>query len=80
VVLGSVVGGDAGLLLRTLARVVRWQCFAFALGRGIGARSVCSGQGRCRVAAAYVSSGCMLANFFITISHCPWRDFISMSV
>src|SRR5271154_4676340 len=21
----------------------------------------------------------MLANFFITISHCPWRDFISLS-
>ncbi len=37
------------------------------------------GLGRRRVAAAYVSSGSILAVFFITISHCPWRDFISWS-
>src|SRR5271154_5298310 len=38
-----------------------------------------SGQGRGRVAAAYLSASYMLAIFFITISHCPWRDFISLS-
>src|SRR5471032_2116417 len=37
------------------------------------------GRGWCWVATAYVSAGCMLAKFFITISHCPWRDFISLS-
>src|SRR5471032_3166691 len=36
-------------------------------------------RGRCWVAAAHVSAGCILAKFFITISHCPWRDFISLS-
>jgi hypothetical protein len=37
------------------------------------------GAGLCWVAAAYVSSGCMLAIFFIAISHCAWRHFISWS-
>ncbi len=48
---------------------------------GFGARGRATGGGRgwCWVAAAYVSAGSMLAKFFITISHCPWRDFISLS-
>src|SRR5471032_2549604 len=37
------------------------------------------GQGCCWVAAAYVSARSMLAVFFITISHCAWRHFISLS-
>jgi hypothetical protein len=45
-----------------------------------GSRSVhARGTGFCRVAAAYVSACCMLAFLFRTISHCPWRDFISWS-
>jgi hypothetical protein len=46
-------------------------------GFGRGAYAVVGG--RRRVVAAYVSAGSMLAIFFITISHCPWRDFISLS-
>ncbi len=65
----------AGLVLRTLARVV------FVRTR-VGFWGVLPAvvEGQCRVAAAYVSSGSMLANFFITISHCAWRHFISISV
>src|SRR5476651_2652562 len=37
------------------------------------------GRGCCRVTAAYVGAGCILAKFFITISHCAWRHFISLS-
>jgi hypothetical protein len=35
--------------------------------------------GWCWVAAFYVFAGSVLTDFFITISHCPWRDFISFS-
>ena len=38
-----------------------------------------SGRGRCWVAAFCVRGRSMLAVLFITISHCPWRDFISWS-
>ncbi len=47
--------------------------------RVLGAELMVGGRGQCWVAAAYVSAGCMLAKFFITFSHCPWRDFISWS-
>ncbi len=42
-------------------------------------RATSGGRGWCRVAAASVSAGCILAIFFITISHCAWRHFISLS-
>jgi hypothetical protein len=35
------------------------------------------GQGLCRVAAFQVFAGYILADFFITISHCAWRHVIS---
>jgi len=35
--------------------------------------------GRCWVVAAQVFARYVLADFFSTISHCPWRDFISFS-
>jgi hypothetical protein len=38
-----------------------------------------SGRGWCRVAAFLGFAGSVLADFFITVSHCPWRDFISFS-
>ena len=38
-----------------------------------------SGRGQCRVGAAYLRAGSILAKFFITISHCAWRHFISLS-
>ena len=37
------------------------------------------GQGSALGASAYVSAGYMMAIFFITISHCAWRHFISWS-
>jgi hypothetical protein len=82
---GPVVGVNAGLLLLTLARVICWlnflsllaRLFSFALGLLGGVPAVVKSQ--CWVVAAYVSASCMLAKFFITISHCPWRDFISLS-
>ncbi len=52
--------------------------------RGWGARggwvgaAAGGGRGRCRVAAAYVSAGSILAIFFITISHCLWRQVVSV--
>ncbi len=55
------------------------QLFSFALGIFWGGVPAVV-KGQCWVVAAYVSSGFILAVFFITISHCPWRDFISMSV
>jgi hypothetical protein len=33
----------------------------------------------CWVAAFYAIARFILADFFSTISHCPWRDFISFS-
>ncbi|AMH42747.1 hypothetical protein AXG89_33880 [Burkholderia sp. PAMC 26561] len=36
-------------------------------------------RGRCRVVALQVFARYVLADFFRTISHCPWRDFISFS-
>ncbi len=77
---------SAGLLLPALARVVcelyflslLARLFSFALGTVEG-RQPAVVLGQCRVVAAYVSAGSMLAKFFITISHCPWRDFISLS-
>ena len=47
---------------------------ALALGRVVS-----SGRSQCRVAAFGACARLMLAIFFITISHCPWRDFISWS-
>ncbi|MGV7243513.1 hypothetical protein [Caballeronia sp. M23-90] len=35
--------------------------------------------GRRRVVALQVFARYVLADFFSTISHCPWRDFISFS-
>jgi hypothetical protein len=72
------VGDDAGLLLLTLARVLCWLYFLSLLAgysrshsvRDWGAGLMVGGRARCRVAAAYVSAGYMLAVFFITISHC----------
>jgi hypothetical protein len=37
-------------------------------------RATGGGWGRRWVAAAYVGVGSMLAKFFITISHCAWRQ------
>jgi len=39
-----------------------------------------SGQGSCWVAALEATARFVLADFFSTISHCPWRDFISRVV
>src|ERR1700693_4144123 len=47
--------------------------------RGFRGRASGGGRGRCRGAAADVSVGYMLAMFLITISHCAWRHFISLS-
>jgi hypothetical protein len=44
-----------------------------------GSADVRSGQGKCQVAAFWVLAGFVLADFFSTFSHCPWRDFISFS-
>jgi hypothetical protein len=45
-----------------------------------GASTVCgSGLSYCRVAAFCAIARSALSDFFITISHCPWRDFISLS-
>jgi hypothetical protein len=52
---------------------------ARAGGRFFGGRATGGGRGQCRVGAADVSASYMLAIFFIIISHCPWRDFISWS-
>ena len=38
-----------------------------------------SGLGQCRVAAFQVFARLVLADFFITISHCAWRRVISLS-
>ena len=35
--------------------------------------------GCCWVAAVWACLGFVLADLFSTISHCPWRDFISFS-
>jgi hypothetical protein len=75
----------AGLLL-TLARVLcslyflalLARVFSFALGVLWGGLPAVVVSQRW-VAAALVSAGCMLAKFFITISHCAWRHFISLS-
>ena len=86
-VLPAVVGVGAGLLLRRPSHVICWifylallaRVFSFALGRGFGRGAGAEVKGQCWVAAAYVSAGLMFAVFLITISHCPWRDFISLS-
>ena len=51
------------------------------VGVNAGLRGVfgLSGRGSRRVAAFRLSGLLELAVFFITISHCPWRDFISFS-
>ncbi len=68
------------MALLTLARVLCWLYSLALLAICVAAgRFMVVGLGWCRVVAAYVSSGSMLAKFFITISHCPWRDFISLS-
>ena len=55
-------------------------------GRGVGGRvqaglhGFCvSGRVHCRVAAFQVFAHLVLADFFITISHCAWRRVISLS-
>ncbi len=62
------------IFLSLLARL-----FSFALGRGFGRGTGAVVEGQCRVAAADLSAGSILAEFFITISHCAWRHFISLS-
>src|SRR5271155_3905213 len=51
----------------------------FCSRRWTGGFGALGAVGGWRVVAAYVSAGSMRAKFFITISHCPWRDFISLS-
>jgi hypothetical protein len=70
-------GGHRGFFARAGGR---------GLGSGVGVRlwrlghgSEVGGRGECWVAAAHVSAGYMLAIFFIAISHCAWRHFISWS-
>jgi hypothetical protein len=48
----------------------------WVLGLVVG---VGSGSGWCWVAAFLGFSGSVLVDLFRTISHCPWRDFISFS-
>jgi hypothetical protein len=38
-----------------------------------------SGRGQCRGAAFCAYARFVLIDLFSTISHCPWRDFISFS-
>jgi hypothetical protein len=72
--------GGAGLLLLRLARVVCWPYLLALLATCVAAGGSWSwGLGQCWVAAAHVSAGFMLPVFFITISHCAWRHFISWS-
>jgi hypothetical protein len=42
-------------------------------------RVVRGGRGHCRVAAFWVFSGSVLADFFSAVSHCAWQHFISLS-
>jgi hypothetical protein len=81
---GVLVGGLACGLLSVAARGGKlfhmmwlWRFWRFAVLAVLAV--ICSGRGWRWVAALQVSARFVLADFFVTFSHCPWRDFISFS-
>jgi hypothetical protein len=81
---GGGLGDGWGWVGMGLLRPARGLCFldflALLATCVAAGRSAPPRRGRCRVVAAYAFARFVLAGFFCTISHCPWRDFISMSV
>jgi hypothetical protein len=59
--------GVAGFLLSQMSSAGAWAVVQRA------------GLGQCRVAAFCACARFLFSDFFSTVSHCPWRDFISFS-
>ena len=76
---GGFMGGKGG----ARARGTVWGLASWGLVGGVdaGLHGFCvSGWVHCRVAAFQVFAHLVLADFFITISHCAWRRVISWSL